>query len=107
MHESPVLQASPSSQVPALIAVLKQPWLILQVSVVQEFPSSHERGVPPQVPALQVSFSVQALLSLHDAVFNEYEQSAVVGSQTSVVHGSPSSQILTWPEQQGLLVGRC
>ena len=39
----------------------------LQASLVQEFASSHEYGVPAQAPPEQVSVAVQAFPSLHEA----------------------------------------
>ncbi len=66
LQASPVVQALPSSQpVPSLRLVYTHtPLLVLQLSPVQALPSLHTLAVPPHVPLLHLSVSVQGLPSL-------------------------------------------
>lgn len=62
VHGLPSLHAS-------VFGVNTQPFAGTQLSVVQEFWSSHAMATPVHVPALQTSPLVQALPSSHDSVF--------------------------------------
>ena len=67
-HLSLTVQALPSSQLLVLLA-LTQPELVLQLSVVQALESLQFLAAPPaHEPPLHLSFSVQALPSLHEVV---------------------------------------
>jgi hypothetical protein len=56
-------QANPQVAGPAVL--VQTPVPVSQVSVVQTLLSLQFLAVPPQVPLVQTSFEVQALLSLH------------------------------------------
>src|SRR5437867_1879335 len=90
------VQALASSQGRVLFMCV-QPLAGLQLSVVQTLWSSQLGGGPPtHVPPLHVSLVVQALPSLHGAVLFVWTQ-PVAGSQLSVVHTFPSSQLGAGP----------
>src|SRR5438034_599443 len=96
LHVSFVVQASPSLH-GAVLFVWTQPVAGLQLSVVHTFPSSQlGAGPPTHVPPLHVSFVVQASPSLHGAVLFVCSP-PVAGSQLSVVHTFPSSQLGAGP----------
>jgi hypothetical protein len=90
------VQMLPSSHGSELF-VWVQPVDGLHPSVVQTLPSSQLIVGPPwHVPALQTSFAVQALPSLHGAVLLWWKQ-PLVGLQPSSVQGLPSSQLIDAP----------
>src|SRR5262249_54338893 len=116
-HVSPVVQLLPSLQ-GSLLATKRQPSIGSQTSFVHAFPSSHVSGVPGRhvpsaglhvsvplqtsassqtvgvpthAPATHVSPVVHALLSSHGPGIAVYRHPKV-SSQTSSVHGLPSSQ---------------
>jgi hypothetical protein len=96
---SPVVHALPSLH-GAVLFVWTQPVDALQVSVVQTLPSSQFGGTPPlQVPPPHVSFVVQALPSLHEAVLLVWTQPED-GLQESSVHGLLSLQPSAGPPLQ-------
>ena len=65
-----------------------------QPSSVHGLPSTHASDLPPwQLPSAQASFNVHALPSSQGATFFVNTQ-PFVGSQPSLVHGLPSSQVL-------------
>ncbi len=103
VHVSPDVHGLPSSQ-GRLAATKTQPLAGSQTSTVHGLLSLQVWAVPAlQVPALQVSFWVQALPSLQAAVDSTKAQ-PVVGSQLSVVHGLPSLQTSGWPPLQLLFL---
>jgi hypothetical protein len=91
-HASPAVQALPSSQV-AVLASNIQPDLVSQLSLVHGLPSlQYFFGPGTQFEPLQISFSVQKLLSAsHGAELVPCTQ-PVVASQLSLVQGLLSSQ---------------
>jgi hypothetical protein len=97
---SPTVQALPSLQGNVLL-VLTQPRTVSQVSLVQTLPSSQLGAAPPrQVPALQVSFVVQAFASSQGAVLFECVQpvdvlhaSSVQPFASSQLGGAPPTQV--------------
>ncbi len=101
----PPLQVSPSVQILLslqgnVLAEVVHPTLASQPSLVQGLPSSQTLTAPGlQVLALQTSPSVQALLSLHGAVFAVVVHPALA-SQPSSVHGLPSLQVVALPGVQ-------
>ena len=93
-HVSLVVQALPSSQA-ATLSTCTQPVSESQESSVQTLPSLQlGAGPPTQLPPEQVSFVVQALLSLHETVLFVCVQTP--DEQASVVHPLPSSHWLAW-----------
>ena len=95
------VQASPSSQLTVLLAY-SQPVDGLQLSSVQMLPSSQSRAEPPtQLPAAQLSLTVQALPSSQLTVLLVYSQ-PVAGLQLSSVQVLPSSQSRAVPAWQPL-----
>jgi len=79
---------------PALPGAVTQPRTESQLSTVQGFVSLQARDAPPwQVPPLQTSLVVQALLSLHERVLLAKTQ-PVEELHESSVHGLASSQVL-------------
>jgi hypothetical protein len=98
-HVSFVVQALPSSQ-GAELFVCTHPVAGLQESSVQPFPSLQFGGAPPtQVPPEQVSFVVQALPSLQEAVLFVWTQ-PVAGLHESSVQTFPSLQLGGTPPTQ-------
>src|SRR5207302_91428 len=98
-HASAVVQALPSLHA-AVLGVLTQPEAGLQLSSVQALPSLQFGAAPPtQTPPAQVSAVVQALPSLHGAVFGVFRQPPA-GSQASSVQGLPSLQLSAGPPTQ-------
>ena len=92
VHASFVVHALPSSQLP-LTGEKTQPLAGLQLSLVQTLLSSQASAAPPvQTPALQVSFVVHALPSLHGPLMLECTQPPEE-LHVSAVHGFPSSQL--------------
>jgi hypothetical protein len=92
LQVSLVVHALLSVQTAALF-VVTHPAVSSQESVVHTFPSSHFRVAPPtQLPPLQVSLVVHALLSVQAAVLFVVTH-PTVSSQASVVHTFPSSQL--------------
>jgi hypothetical protein len=75
------------------------PATVSQLSTVQGLLSSQVMALPLQVPAAQVSLSVQALPSSQAAVLSEVVQ-PVLASQPSSVQALPSSQVLLLPATQ-------
>jgi hypothetical protein len=67
LHSSPVVQAFPSLQGPAVLMCWQPAVKGSHESVVQTLPSSHS-GVPRQEPELHRSLTVQMLLSLQAKV---------------------------------------
>jgi hypothetical protein len=95
-HVSPAVHALPSLQA-FVFPVWTQPVLVLQVSVVQTLPSSHEMPVNMHpVPAAHVSV-VHALPSLQTIVVWVHVPAGAV--HPSVVHRSPSLQSFADPAQ--------
>jgi hypothetical protein len=89
-----VVQALLSLQA-ATLFTCTQPDRGLQESSVQTLPSLQlGAGPPTQLPPEQVSFVVQALLSLHEMVLFVCAQTP--DEQASVVHPLPSSHWLAW-----------
>ena len=89
---SAVVHAFPSLQASVLF-VKTQPLSDAHESVVQAFPSSQTRGAPDrQEPCTQVSPVVQAFPSEQGSALFVYSH-PTAGSQSSVVHGLPSSQL--------------
>src|SRR5262245_17531960 len=75
----------------------------------QRFWSEQSRSVPTQFPALQVSFSVHGLPSLHVPLCRGGCTQPDWGSQLSVVQSLPSSQsseswVHAWPTHCSLIV---
>ena len=68
-HMSPVVQGSPSSQDKADCGTCWQPLAVVQPSTVHGLPSSQEMSAPTHCLSTQPSPVVQALLSLHAALF--------------------------------------
>ena len=105
VHVSPVVHGLPSSQLSALLACT-QPVLLLQVSVVQVLLSLQNvaalTSVPAQLPALQASLLVHALLSLQLRLLLVKTQ-PLPGAQLSVVHKLLSVQVMPVPAQALLL----
>ena len=95
-HESPWVQALPSSHGPAW-AAKAQPEPGLQLSAVHGLPSTQVKTAPlTHLPALHKSFWVQTLASLHGrAAFKTVQP--VCGLQPSTVHGLASSQVIATP----------
>jgi hypothetical protein len=101
IHWSATVQASPSSQLPA-VAAFTQPLAGLQKSSVQEFPSSQswaEVSTPAHEPAAQTSSVVQALPSSQAVVLSVLEQPVAL-LQTSSVQPFPSLQSGAAPPTQ-------
>jgi hypothetical protein len=91
LHESLVVQASPSEHDPP-IGRCAQPVAGPQESSVQALPSSQFAGPPGrQLPWTQASPAVHALPSVHGSLFSTLWQPAS-GSQKSSVQGFPSPQ---------------
>ena len=89
-HTSPTVHTLPSSH-GAMLLVLVQPLPASQLSVVHGLPSSQVLGaVGVHTPPLQVSPTVQLLLSLQGTVFGVCWQPAVLSHESSV-QGLPSS----------------
>src|SRR5438093_98003 len=84
------------------MALWTQARTALHVSVVHALPSSQLRGVPTvQIPDRHVSAPLHTLPSLHEvAVATAGCWQPVTGSQMSVVHGFPSSQLRDDPAVQ-------
>jgi hypothetical protein len=98
-HVSFVVQALPSSQ-GAELSVWTHPVAGSQVSSVQTLPSLQFGGAPPtQLPPEQVSFVVQALPSLHEAVLFVWTH-PVAGLHESSVQPFPSLQLGGSPPTQ-------
>ena len=98
-HTSLPVQASPSLHA-TLLFVCVQPVPGSQASVVQRLPSSQLGAAPPtHTPPEQVSFVVQALLSLHEMVLFVCVQ-PLAGLQLSPVQKLPSSQLGGGPPTQ-------
>jgi hypothetical protein len=104
------MQAPPEQTSPTVQALLSlhgvvlfvntQPVAGLHESSVQTLPSLHRSGAPgTQTPPLQVSFTVQALPSLHGLLLLMARHPRVV-SQKSVVHPFPSSHTSGAPGMQ-------
>ena len=92
-HASPLVQPLPSLQ-GATLCVNKQPFLLSHLSSVHGLPSLHASAAPgTHAPSLHASWLVHTSPSLHGAVLFALVQ-PVMGSQLSVVHGLPSSQLL-------------
>src|SRR5262249_2376556 len=82
----------PSSAQAAVLLAKTQPVAGSQPSVVQGFPSSHTGGAPAvQLPARHVSAPLHASPSLHDVPSGLAGCVAARPSETSRVHGLPSS----------------
>lgn len=94
-HASPVVQALPSLHAFVLF-LWTQPVIVLQESVVQEFPSLQFTAVPLQTPPEQVSLVVQALLSLHAFILFLWTQ-PVAGTHESLVQALLSLQFRDEP----------
>ena len=93
------MQTSPSSHF-AVVLVLTHPFTGSQVSSVHGLPSSQLCVLPAtHLPAAQASPTVQALLSLHFAVFGSLLQPPLA-LQISVVQGLLSSQGAGFPAVQ-------
>ena len=93
VHRLPSLQASP-------LAAKMQPVLLLQLSVVQGFPSSHTVASPGKHwPPLHASPTVHALLSLQSTPTAALVVQPLVASQLSVVQGFLSSHWTATPTQ--------
>ncbi len=89
---SPTVQALPSSQAAAELA-WTHPRPLVQLSIVQGFPSSHASGAPPwHAPLLHASPSVQGSPSLQLSLLLTCVQ-PLAGVQPSVVQGFLSSQL--------------
>jgi hypothetical protein len=98
-HVSLVVQTVPSLHGAVLLA-FTQPVAGLQESSVQVFPSLQLRGTPGwHAPAEQKSPTVQALPSVQDAATLMCVH-PVAGSQASLVHTLPSSQLGAGPPAQ-------
>jgi hypothetical protein len=99
MQTSPDVQELPSSH--GLVLLLwTQPVAGWHASLVQGLPSLQLRAMPPrQTPAEHTSPSVHALPSLQAAVLLAWTQ-PLAGTQESVVHGLPSSQLRAVPGRQ-------
>src|SRR3989454_1068824 len=84
------------------MAVWTQALTALHVSVVHAFPSSQLRGDPTvQTPDRHVSAPLHTLPSLHEVPLTTAGcRQPVTGSQVSVVHGFPSSQLRDDPAVQ-------
>src|SRR5437870_2438104 len=84
------------------LAVWTQPLTALHASVVHAFPSSQLRGDPTvQIPDRHVSAPLHTLPSLHEVPLATAGcRQPVTGSQVSVVHGFPSSQLRDDPAVQ-------
>ena len=84
------------------MAVWTQALTALHVSVVHAFPSSQLRGGPTvQIPDRHVSAPLHTLPSLHEVPLKTAGcWQPVTGSQMSVVHGFPSSQLRDDPAVQ-------
>src|SRR2546427_613246 len=82
------------------LAVWTQPLTALHASVVHAFPSSQLRGDPRvQIPDRHVSAPLHTFPSLHEVPLTTAGcRQPVTGSQVSVVHGFPSSQLSAVPE---------
>ena len=103
---SPVVQRLLSLHGELLLTVL-QPPAGSQLSVVHSLPSSQPTVTgPAQLPPLQMSPDVQALLSLHTALLLALTQAPVAGLQLSLVHGLLSVQVFLAPGVQLLLAHR-
>ena len=88
---SPSVQPSPSLQPMPSLKVLVQPLAIAQLSLVQPLPSSHTIELAPeQLPPVQCSPSVHALLSVQVAALGLWTH--LPPPQLSSVHGLMSSQ---------------
>jgi hypothetical protein len=99
LHVSAVVQASPSLQGTLLLA-FTQPVAGSQESLVHTFPSSQFAAGPLlHAPLLQVSPTVQASPSSQGAVLLLLTH-PVAGSQESLVHVLPSSQLGAGPPTQ-------
>ena len=97
LQTSPTVHTVPSSQGTVLFVDVHAPVTGLQFSVVQGFLSSQVLGpLGVQTPTLQISPTVQLLLSSHLAVLKPCSQPAIA-SQLSSVHGLPSSQLIGLP----------
>ena len=100
LHRSGAVQALPSVQGSAVSAVFLQPLLLLHESTVHTLPSSQLMVVPWQLPALQASPEVQALLSLQTVAVCAVFLQPVATSQVSSVQGLASSQLGAAPGWQ-------
>ena len=101
---SPLVQSLPSVQVMPSAAATKAHSPPTHESCVHTSLSSHwpslvhgQLGVPPQLPALQLSAVVQSLPSLQLAVLGKCTQSPLFLSQLSSVQVLLSSQVLVTP----------
>ncbi len=100
LQTSPLVQASPSLHT-AVLLLCEQPFAMSHRSSVHGLPSSQGLAVPsPQVPALQVSPTVQPLPSSHGVGSIAALTQPFVLSQLSAVHVLPSSQFLAGPPAQ-------
>ena len=99
-QESPLVQPSPSSQVPVMAVKRQTP--PPQASLVHTFPSLQTLPMPLQVVSLHASASVQALPSSQVMATGRRTQ-PLAGAHVSVVHGLPSKQSPTAPLQTPLL----
>ncbi len=105
-HESPDVQALPSSQASPLAALWMQPPVGSHRSSVQTL-SSSQSIASPGLHALSQHWSpsVQALPSSQDSPLAAWWRQPSCGSQMSFVHGLASSQLgvplpVHWPSQQ-------
>ena len=100
-HTSPLVQPLPSSH-GALLFTCVQPLVASQPSVVHALPSLQSMltliALPEQLPPPQMSPEVQGFPSSQPFVFGTLTQ-PLAGSQESLVHGLPSSQLTEKPAQ--------
>ncbi len=99
LQTSPPVQSLPSLQ-GRLLATWLQPPSGRHESLVHGFLSLQLAPTPAHEPAVQVSASVQSLLSLHGAEFAGQPHLPVTMSHRSSVHGLPSWQVLGLPGAQ-------
>ncbi len=97
------VQTLASSQLVGVTPGVQVPVVPQKSPAVQKLPSVHAPpplpGVPPQMPTLQTSLTVQSFLSEHvvPSVKLLAKQLPVAGSHESAVHGLPSSHTLAVP----------